>query len=132
MKITTTTGLVGFLLALSALNPPAATTQVAPSPESTVSSTIEERLTKLTAALRQRENQLQDASDSILFSPDALDVAGFSNFSNSRSRRRNRDWGNWRDGWRDGGRSNRWGDGRRWGDWRDGWRDGGGFLNLRL
>lgn len=59
MNITTRTGLVGFLLALSAPSIPAAqavTSQQTAHP----SSSIEGRLNRITAAIRQRETQLQD------------------------------------------------------------------------
>ncbi len=57
MNITTSTGLLGFLLVLSTLSIPAAnatTSQSSPS--------IEGRLNRITAAIRQRETQLQDES----------------------------------------------------------------------
>jgi rSAM-associated Gly-rich repeat protein len=56
MKITTTTGLVGFILALSTLNAPEASAN-AGLPEPEVSPTIDARLAAITEALRVKEAQ---------------------------------------------------------------------------
>lgn len=60
MNITTRTGLVGFFLALSALQISGATAATS-QPDATMaesSPTVESRLARLTAAIRQRENLL--------------------------------------------------------------------------
>lgn len=61
MKISTYTGLLGFLLALSALNLSAADAAT----QSNGSPSIEGRLNRITAAIRQREAQLEDALTSV-------------------------------------------------------------------
>jgi rSAM-associated Gly-rich repeat protein len=59
LNITTRTGLVGFFLALSALQVSGATAATS-QPDSATDSlpTVESRLTRLTASIRQRESQL--------------------------------------------------------------------------
>ncbi|KGF71805.1 hypothetical protein DO97_15605 [Neosynechococcus sphagnicola sy1] len=110
MKISTTSGLVGFLLTLSALHPPEATAALNQSSAQHAPPTIEARLTAITAALRSRETQLPEAPQTLPFDlKEGLKLAWGN-------------WGNWRNGsWRNGG----------WRDWRNGWRDGGGFVNFR-
>jgi rSAM-associated Gly-rich repeat protein len=117
LKITTRTSLVGFLLAISALNVPTATaaTEQAGTP---VQQTIEERLTKLTAAIGERKSQLPDSA---LSEPEQRLARGWAD-------------GNGRD-WVNGGRRG-WADGHGGGwvnanPWRNGWADGGGFYNYR-
>jgi rSAM-associated Gly-rich repeat protein len=59
LNITTRAGLVGFLLALSALNIPATSATPSPSnPNPTPS--IEDRFNRITESIRQRETQLQN------------------------------------------------------------------------
>jgi rSAM-associated Gly-rich repeat protein len=136
LKITTT-GLVGFLLALSTLNMPKADAAAEPD----VPKTIEARLSALTEALRQKEAQLDTAPPETL--PSAMeDVINLARVS----------WGNgsghgaWRNGgfnnggfrnggWYNGGFRNggfRNGGFRNGGFRNGGWRDGGGFINVRL
>ncbi len=62
MNIKTYTGLVGFLLVLSALNLPAVTAATHQSETNHPSPTIEDRLSRLTAEIRQRESQVQDST----------------------------------------------------------------------
>lgn len=112
MDITTRTSLVSFLLLLAALNVPdaAATTTPVAQP------TIEARLTRLSATMQERINQLPDS----VLTPDQRIALGWGDG-------RGRDWVNGRGGggWADGYRGD-WVDGR---NWRNGWPDGGGFLN---
>jgi rSAM-associated Gly-rich repeat protein len=132
--------LVGFLLSFSALNAPApaaavksvpqvAPEQSMPEPSADTTSpaapeipqTIEGRLSRLTALIREREQQLPEASDS----PDSKQIARAFLDGDNRGWRRNR-----RNSWLDGDHgsfrnSNPWRNG--WGDggWRNGWRDEG-------
>ncbi|MBW4551272.1 MAG: rSAM-associated Gly-rich repeat protein [Aphanocapsa sp. GSE-SYN-MK-11-07L] len=135
MNATTTTGLVGFLLALSTLNLPKAEAAASPD-ELAAPQTVEARLSALTETLRQKEAQLDTVPPETL--PSAIeDVMNLARVS----------WGNgngrgaWRNGgFRNGGfRNGDWNNGGfrnggfRNGGWRNGgWRDGGGFVNLRL
>jgi rSAM-associated Gly-rich repeat protein len=112
--LTTKSGLVGLLMVLSSLTPSEATSLVnSQATDNSVQPTVNNRLDTISAALRQRENQLQDNSQSVPSElskfKDNPEVAGFGNFRNSRDR------------WRNGG----------WRNWRNGWRDGGGFVNFR-
>uniref|UniRef100_B8HV48 RSAM-associated Gly-rich repeat protein n=1 Tax=Cyanothece sp. (strain PCC 7425 / ATCC 29141) TaxID=395961 RepID=B8HV48_CYAP4 len=77
MKISTYTGLLGFLLALSALNISAASA----TPQRNASSSIEGRLNRITAAIRQREAQL----DSELPGNDLMLALGFADGSRGGS-----------------------------------------------
>ena len=117
MKITTTTGLVGFLLALSALTPSLTEAKTNSPQDNLASRTIENRLSQLTATLQQRESQLQQTSQlSFPNSKQGLEVGQFRNFRNARP------GGGFRNGgWRNGG----------WRNWRNNWRDGGRFVNFR-
>lgn len=117
MNITTRTSLVGFLLAVSAFSlPVTATTANSPNAEaesaSPTSPTIESRLSRLTAALRERAEQLPEASE---FNGDLEEIA--------------RGWANGRGG---GGwvNANRGGFVNR-NPWRNGWADRGSFFNSR-
>lgn len=118
MKKTTQIGLVGLLIAMSTINPQAKATT--PNQISTQSPpTIEDRLSKITATVRERENQLQETSFPL---DEEKMIAGAWRNGNGRG------WVNGvRRGWADG-------DGRGWvnrNSWRDGWRDGGSFWNYR-
>lgn len=118
MKITTSTGLVGFLLALSALSgsPAQATGSV---PEfSHPSSNLEQRLNRLTETLQNREQQLDSIPQSAE-TEHSKDIAQFRNVFRNGGGFRNSG------GWRNGGSF------RNGGGWRNGWRDGGGFVNFR-
>lgn len=118
MKITTSTGLVGFLLALSTLSssPVQATGSV--SEFSSQSSNLEQRLNRLTKTLQNREQQL-DLNPQSAETETSKDIAQFRNVFRNGGGFRNTG------GWRDGGSF------RNGGGWRDGWRDGGGFVNFR-
>ncbi len=121
MKIQTATGFVGFILSLSALNIPAAeatTGSISPSAEQSVS-TIEQRLSRLSATVKAQQEQL---SESAQLPPDTLIGISWADGSG-------RDWVNGRGGggWADG-------NGRDWVNGRGGggrWADGGGFFNRR-
>ena len=109
MKITTTTSLVGFLLALSALNSSAVSAPEEVNNGDRQPPTVENRLVQLTAALRQREGQ----------------QPGFSPSTSTREGRVAQ-WDNWRNIWQ-----NSPVDGGGFGNWRNNWRDKGGFYNFR-
>lgn len=134
MKITTTTGLIGFLLALSTLNVPEASATVTPEPETT--QTIDARLAAITEALKTKTQFA--TSESLLSLPAGMAeemmmaAIGWGNgrggvaWGNSGNGFRNGGWGN--GGFRNGG----WGNGGfRNNGWGNGWRDGGGFINFR-
>lgn len=108
MKITTNTGLVSFLLALSALNIPTA--------QATTSQlTITERLNRINSTIKEQEAQLPKMPSEI---KDTLIAGGWGNGSGGGG------FVNRRVGWGDGpgggGFVNRGG---------GGWGDGGGFVN---
>lgn len=109
MNISTRTGLVGFLLALAALNAPPATAATQADEIQSPSQTIESRLNRLTDAIRDREIQLNITTPEL----EQLIAGGFANRSGG------------------GGFVNRSGGGGfiNANPWRDGWRDGGGFWN---
>lgn len=115
MDIKTQMSWVGFLMALSAINLPA-NAAIAPqndlNPISQTQSSIESRLTRISATLKTHKSQLPETSQT----PINNEIAGAwgngngRGFVNSRPR-----WGD--GGWRNGG-------------WRNGgWRNGGGWLN---
>jgi rSAM-associated Gly-rich repeat protein len=145
--MSTKTSWLGFLLALSTLNIPIANaTENIP-----LQPTVENRLNRITAAIKEKEEQLQDTSN---IEPDPLAIGW-------RDGKKGRGWVNiGRSGWRNGRKGRgwvnisrpRWGDGRRggwlngrrggWVDgrggsfvnanpWRNGWSDRGGFYNRR-
>jgi rSAM-associated Gly-rich repeat protein len=64
LNITTRTGLLGFLLVLSALSVPVANATTN-QPTSKASPSIEGRLNRIAVAIRQRETQLQDTQQPI-------------------------------------------------------------------
>ena len=110
MDITTKTSLVGLLLTLSALNMPVASASTTPLTEPT----IEARLTRLSAALRERADQLPDA-----LTPEQKVAIGWADGGG-------RDWANGRGrGWADGSGCD-WAN-TRGGGWADG--HGGGWVN---
>ncbi len=116
MNINTKTSLVGFLLALSTLNSPSTAKTIDEIGKSTAKPSIEQRLNRLNAAIRAREEQLSESSQS----QNSLTVAqGWADG-------RDREWVN--------GRRSGWADGRNggWGNvnpWRNGWSDRGSFYN---
>jgi rSAM-associated Gly-rich repeat protein len=141
LKITTTTGLVGFLLALSTLNMPKADAAAEPA----VPKTIEARLSALTEALRQKEAQLDTVPPETLPSAieDVINLARVSWGNGGGGAWRNggfnnggfRNGGWYNGGFRNGGFRNggfRNGGFRNGGFRNGGWRDGGGFVNVRL
>ena len=150
MKVIKITSLVGFLLALSALNPPVADAKANQSKGNTAKPTIEGRLAAIAKVLKERENRLHNSSEtrssSSSNSENATELAQFRNsFRNGGGFRNNGDFrngggfrnsggfrnnGDFRNGgaWRNGGDFR---NGGGWGNWRNGWRDGGGFLNFR-
>ena len=133
MKITTPISLFGFLLALSALNAPtaAASNQSSIPPQSTdTAQTIDSRLSKLSAAIRQRETLLPTGDADNFTTPADILVARVA-------------WGNGRGvavgvgggGFRNGGGFINGGGFRNGGfinnPWGNGFRNGGGFYNYR-
>ncbi len=109
MQISTHTGLVGLLLALSAVTATATVSQAASSttvPDGAIATpaTVEARLTRLTDAIRQMETQLPSSVNL----PQEIRVA--AGFANTVGR------GGWVNGGGGGGFANAWG-------------NGGGFLN---
>lgn len=140
MNIDSKTGLVGFLLALSALNLGAA--QAINDHSSTEKPlTVEERLSRLTNTLYSIENKLSASDQENMMNDQDLLVnrgawangGGRAWVNTGRGGRgwadgRGRDWVNGRrTGWADG-RGGSWVNGN---NWRNGWGDGGGFLNRR-
>lgn len=116
MNINTKTSLVGFLLALATLNIPSTATTTNEVGKSVPKPSIEQRLNRLNAAIRAREEQLPESSQN----KNSFTVAqGWADG-------RDREWVN--------GRRGGWGDGHNGGfanvkPWRNGWSDGGGFYN---
>jgi len=106
--------LVGFLMSFSAFNLPA------PKAEAVVLDatppTIEERLSNLTAKIREQEQQLPEADR---LNADQLMARVFAD-GDDRGWRRSR-----HSGWIDG----RDGDFRNYDPWRNGWRDGHRFFD---
>lgn len=107
--------LVGFLMSFSALNLPAPKAEAAV-PDATPP-TIEERLSNLTAKIREQEQQLPEADR---INADELMARGFAD-GDDRGWRRSRHSG-WFDG-EDGF------DFRNADPWRNGWRDGHRFFD---
>ncbi len=114
MKISTTAGLVGFLLALSSLNIPKAEAKVQNSTHNNQSS-IESRLGRIAKVIKEKENEAEISLDN-----DSPYIAG--TFLNSGNRgigflNRTPSFRNYNNGWRNGGVTG----------WRNG--GGGGFVN---
>ncbi len=139
MNINTTTSLVGFLLALATLNNPSTATTTNAVGKYAPKSSIEQRLNRLSAAIRAREEQLPELSQS----HNSFTVAG--GWADGRDREwvngrrsgwadgRGGGWGNvnpWRNGWSDGGSFYNYNPWRNGAGWVNG-RDGGGFVNAR-
>jgi rSAM-associated Gly-rich repeat protein len=123
MPISNHTSFVGFLVALSALSVPGVAMATSPdsAPPAAVGSpaTLEDRLSRLSAALQSRAEQLPAESRP---STGNLIAGGFANGSGG---------GGWVNGNRGG-----WADGNGGGfvnrnAWGNGWGDGGGFANWR-
>jgi rSAM-associated Gly-rich repeat protein len=98
LNISTKTGLVGFFLALGALNIPTANAIV----KTPVSITIESRLSRITETLRERENQLQEKPE--VLKPGEQIAGAWGNGSGGFVNRGGGGGGNWRNSWADGGR----------------------------
>jgi rSAM-associated Gly-rich repeat protein len=108
MNIKTQMGWASFLVALSAFNLPV-DAAIAPqfSPTATTQSSIENRLTRISATLKAKESQSPEKTSE---TPGKGNLAlGFANVRGG------------------GGFVNA----NRGGGWRNGWSDGGGFLNRR-
>lgn len=122
MPISNRTSFVGFLVALSALSVPSAALASAPETTTpaaiTAAATLEDRLSRLSAALQARAEQLPAESK-----PTAgnLIAVGFADGAGRGWVNGNR--GGWADG-HGGSFANRNG-------WGNGWGDGGGFANWR-
>jgi rSAM-associated Gly-rich repeat protein len=121
MKITTPISLFGFLLALSALNAQAADAakQSSAIPQATdTAQTIDSRLSKLSAAIRQRENLVPTGDADNFTTPAGILLAGVA-------------WGNGGGGaaFRNAGGGGAFRNGG--GGWGNGFRNGGGFVNVR-
>lgn len=133
MKIITKTGWLGFILTLSALN--VSVVQAASSPTQEKPLSLENRLNRIAATLKDRENHLSEREIS---ESNPKIAVGWANGSGGRGFVNGR-----RAGWGDGHRGgfaniNPWRNG--WGDrggffnsnpWRNGWGDRGGFFNGR-
>ncbi|MGA7954694.1 MAG: GrrA/OscA1 family cyclophane-containing rSAM-modified RiPP [Gloeobacterales cyanobacterium] len=135
MKITTPISLFGFLLALSALNAPTADASSRSSvpPSTDTAQTIDSRLSKLSAAIRQRETLLSTGDpDNSTISPDILLARAAWGNGGGGAFRNGGGGGAFRNGggafvngggFRNGGFINN--------PWGNGWRNGGGFYNYR-
>lgn len=117
MKIGTKTGWVAFLITITALNISVA--EAASSDNQVRELSLENRLSRIAATLRQRQNQLSESATN----PSELDIAlGWADGRGGRGFV-NANRGGWGDGYR-GGFANV-------NPWRNGWADGGGFYNIR-
>lgn len=137
MNNTTCTSLVGFLLALSALHVPSVTATTPQAETKQPTSTVEDRLKRLTASIRQRESQVEDFTQP---EPDQQ-IAGWADGSSGRGAV----VGPAGRGWADGAAGRNWGNARVGGvatgagggtfananPWRNAWVNGGGFYNYR-
>ncbi|OKH39761.1 rSAM-associated Gly-rich repeat protein [[Phormidium ambiguum] IAM M-71] len=121
MNITTRTGLVGFFLALSALQIPGAMATTSQTDSITdKTQLIESRLARLTAAIRERENNLSQETTlpiEVLLARGAWGNGGGRGFAN-------RTGGG---GFVNGGGGGGFVNARPWVN--GGWVNGGGFLN---
>lgn len=122
MKITTNTGLLSFLLALSALNIP--TAQAITETSITAPRSIVERLNRINSTIKEQESQLSKMPSDI---KDSFILSGWADGRGGRGFV-NRGGGGWGDG---GGFYNRGGGGfaNRGGGGGFANRGGGGFLN---
>ncbi len=141
MNLNTKTSLVGFLLALAALNSPSTATTTNEVGKSAPKSSLEQRLNRLNKAIRAREEQLPESSRSQNSFTVARGWADGRDREWVNGRRRgwadgsNGDWVNvnpWRNGWSDRGSFNNY----NYNPWRNGggWVNkggGGGFANIR-
>jgi rSAM-associated Gly-rich repeat protein len=116
LKITTKTGWVAFLITITTLNISIA--EAKSSNNAFNDPSLESRLSRIAATLKQRQNQLSESDSNQPESEIALgwaDGGGGRGFANTRR-------GGWGDGYR-GGFANV-------NPWRNGWGDGGGFYNI--
>lgn len=112
MNFQNRSGLVGFLLVISALTVPTMAQATGDRP-----ATVEARLSRLSATVRERVEQLPEpAEDPTLQALGWADGRGRAGWVNSRV-------GGWADG-----HGGSFGNAR---PWRNGWSDGGGFWNSR-
>ena len=130
MNIKTQMGWASFLVALSAFSSPV-DAAIAPLIDQTATtqtqSSIEGRLTRISASLKAKESQLPNNASEV---PGNRDIAiGWVNGRGGGSFVNRRGGGGWGNGWRDGGgffNSRPWGNGGFLNS--PGWRNGG-FLN---
>ncbi|MGD1698347.1 GrrA/OscA1 family cyclophane-containing rSAM-modified RiPP [Dapis sp. BLCC M229] len=131
MKIYKKSSWLGFLLALSTLNIPTANA----TENNSLQPTVENRINRITATLKQKEEQLQNIQN---LEPNRLAI-GWGDGKKGRgwiNGRGRRGWGNGKNrGWINGNRGG-WIDGRggsfvNANPWRNGWSDRGGFYNRR-
>ena len=127
MKVIRITSLVGFLLALSALNPPVADAKANQSKGNTANLTIEGRLTAIAKVLKERENQLHNSSETIL-SPQSNQEEWVIPASLRKFLQAGISWNNTQ--FKDRGGVG-WNNGGGFVNWPDSWKDGGGFFNFR-
>ena len=130
MNIKTQMGWASFLVALSAFSSPvdaAIAPQISPTATTQTQSSIEGRLTRISATLKAKESQLPNNASEV---PGNGDIAiGWVNGRGGGSFVNRRGGGGWGNGWRDGGgffNSRPWGNGGFLNS--PGWRNGG-FLN---
>jgi len=128
VKLYTKSSWVGFLLALSTLNIPTANA----TENNPLQPTVENRLNRITTAIKQKEEKLQNTSN-IELDRIALGWADGKGRSWADTRK-GRGWGDGKNrNWVNGNRVN-WKDGNggsfaNINPWRNGWSDGGGFYN---
>jgi rSAM-associated Gly-rich repeat protein len=123
LNITTKTGLVGFFLAISALNQSPSHSSVNQATTEKTQPSIEQRLARISSLIRAQENQLQDSPEA---KPDGAISYGWGKRYGG---------GGWANGGGGGFLNRRWPNG--WGNgggfanrgWPNGWADGGGFFN---
>lgn len=130
MNIKTQMGWASFLVALSAFSSPvdaAIAPQISSTATTQTQSSIEGRLTRISASLKAKESQLPNNASEV---PGNGDIAiGWVNGRGGGSFVNRRGGGGWGNGWRDGGgffNSRPWGNGGFLNS--PGWRNGG-FLN---
>ncbi len=127
MKVTRITSLVGFLLALSALNSPVADAKANQSKGNTAKPTIEGRLTAIAKVLKERENQLHNSSET-RSSPQSNQEEWVVPASLRKFLQAGISWNNTQ--FKDRGGVG-WNNGGGFVNWPDSWKDGGGFFNFR-
>jgi len=119
MNIKTSSGLIGLLLALAAVNTPSASATQSSNPtlSSNTAQTINSRLTKLSAIIRERETLVPtDGSEN--FTTPTEDLLAFGSWANGNG-------GAWRRGLFGGFVNGGFGNA----PWGNGWPNVGGFWN---